>query len=366
MNPDFNQSRDFPWDRSRLQSRELFDAFAHVARHGGVPIATVAGGTVFDVERETNQWVQVWTTPTEVIVAYPSFADRYRNSDVTEERFETWIPHLRGSDPLPLGHTRGYSSYGATCAPESDVVPVLKWASRGDWMFVCRDWPVLDFEWERHSRDPNRLLVALGEHADVRKRRLLFCAFARRIWDSIPEVLVRHLIVTTEALYDGTASEAEFHSACAVVNEQPNMWRNHLLGSECWRGHPVAVASFAVRAASDRAHQSAIGRGASEAIATEEEFVAWTAEEQAQCDLLREVFGNPHRPVRFDPAWRTDTSVAIARQMYDSRDFGAMPILADALQDAGCDSDELLNHCRSATATHVRGCWVVDLVLGKG
>ena len=83
-------------------------------------------------------------------------------------------------------------------------------------------------------------------------------------------------------------------------------------------------------------------------------------------ELLREVFGNPHRPVRFDPAWRTDTAVAIARQMYDSREFSAMPILADALQDAGCDSDELLNHCRSATATHVRGCWVVDLVLGKG
>jgi hypothetical protein len=57
--------------------------------------------------------------------------------------------------------------------------------------------------------------------------------------------------------------------------------------------------------------------------------------------------------------------VSLARTMYESRDFSAMPILADALQDAGCDSDEVLNHCRDTNNTHVRGCWVVDLVLGK-
>jgi hypothetical protein len=81
--------------------------------------------------------------------------------------------------------------------------------------------------------------------------------------------------------------------------------------------------------------------------------------------ILRDLFGNPFRTVAFDPAWRTDTAVQLARQMYESRDFSAMPILADALQDAGCDSDDILNHCRDANATHVRGCWVVDLVLGK-
>jgi hypothetical protein len=51
--------------------------------------------------------------------------------------------------------------------------------------------------------------------------------------------------------------------------------------------------------------------------------------------------------------------------MYESRDFSAMPILADALQDAGCDNDDILSHCRDTSLTHVRGCWVVDLVLGK-
>jgi hypothetical protein len=91
--------------------------------------------------------------------------------------------------------------------------------------------------------------------------------------------------------------------------------------------------------------------------------------------LLREVFGNPFAmrrkrksdPLRgnmFDPAWRTDTAVALARTMYDDNDFSAMPILADALQDAGCANDDLLAHCREP-GEHVRGCWVVDAVLGR-
>jgi hypothetical protein len=84
-----------------------------------------------------------------------------------------------------------------------------------------------------------------------------------------------------------------------------------------------------------------------------------------QAVLIRDIVGNPFRPVAFDAAWRTSTATALARQMYESRDFGAMPILADALQDAGCDNEDVLNHCRDANATHVRGCWVVDLVLGK-
>ncbi len=80
--------------------------------------------------------------------------------------------------------------------------------------------------------------------------------------------------------------------------------------------------------------------------------------------LLRDIFGNPFRPVAFDPAWRTDHTVGVATKMYDERNFDAMPILADALQDAGCDDEDILQHCREP-GDHVRGCWVVDLVLGK-
>jgi hypothetical protein len=86
---------------------------------------------------------------------------------------------------------------------------------------------------------------------------------------------------------------------------------------------------------------------------------------QAQCDHLREIIGDPFRPVAFSTEWRTDTAVSLARQMYESRDFSAMPILADALQDAGCDEELILSHCRDTSLTHVRGCWVVDLVLNR-
>src|SRR5262249_28763026 len=85
----------------------------------------------------------------------------------------------------------------------------------------------------------------------------------------------------------------------------------------------------------------------------------------AQVALVRDIFGNPFRPVVCDPAWRTSDVLLMAQGIYDDRAFDRMPILADALQDAGCDNADVLNHCREANATHVRGCWVVDLVLGK-
>lgn len=90
------------------------------------------------------------------------------------------------------------------------------------------------------------------------------------------------------------------------------------------------------------------------------------AELAVQAALLRDIFGNPFRkPPKFKKAWRTSTALTLAKQMYESREFSAMPILADALQDAGCDNDDILNHCRDTNQVHVRGCWVVDLVLSK-
>ncbi|WP_232069784.1 hypothetical protein [Gemmata massiliana] len=87
-------------------------------------------------------------------------------------------------------------------------------------------------------------------------------------------------------------------------------------------------------------------------------------ERNNQSNLVRDIFGNPFRPVLFSPSWRTTTATTLVARMYESREFGAMPILADALQDAGCDSADVLDHCRGP-GPHVRGCWVVDLVLGK-
>jgi hypothetical protein len=80
--------------------------------------------------------------------------------------------------------------------------------------------------------------------------------------------------------------------------------------------------------------------------------------------LFRDVFRNPFRPVTAKRAWLTSTVVSLAKSMYDSRDFSAMIVLADALMDAGCDNEDMLAHCRGH-GPHVRGCWVLDLLLDK-
>jgi hypothetical protein len=89
-----------------------------------------------------------------------------------------------------------------------------------------------------------------------------------------------------------------------------------------------------------------------------------TAADKYVCQLFRCVFGNPFRPVTFDRRWRSADAVGIARGIYEDRAFDRLPILADALEDAGCDHKNVLDHCRKP-GPHARGCWVVDLVLGR-
>ena len=89
------------------------------------------------------------------------------------------------------------------------------------------------------------------------------------------------------------------------------------------------------------------------------------AERQVQTSLLGDIFGPLiFRPVTCDPAWRTATVTSLAQAIYEERAFDRMPILADALEGAGCTNGDILDHCRGG-GEHVRGCWVVDLVLGK-
>ncbi|MEO2092077.1 MAG: hypothetical protein ABGY75_21700, partial [Gemmataceae bacterium] len=77
--------------------------------------------------------------------------------------------------------------------------------------------------------------------------------------------------------------------------------------------------------------------------------------------LLRCIFGNPFQPVAFADSWRSETVVALAAGIYAERAFDRLPILADALEEAGCDHPDVLAHCRGP-GPHARGCWVVDLV----
>ena len=79
------------------------------------------------------------------------------------------------------------------------------------------------------------------------------------------------------------------------------------------------------------------------------------------------MFGNPFRPPAIDPAWlawNNRTVPKLAQTIYDDRRYDVMPILGDALEDAGCTDERIIEHCRGSEP-HVRGCWVVDLILGK-
>ncbi len=118
-----------------------------------------------------------------------------------------------------------------------------------------------------------------------------------------------------------------------------------------------------------------LGRSASEAVATaasdalqgatrEDWIEARRTEEIGQAHLIRDIFGNPFRPAVIDPAWLSSNAVALARTIYEERAFDRMPELADGLDAAGCHDAEILGHCRQA-GPHVRGCWVVDLILGQ-
>jgi hypothetical protein len=116
----------------------------------------------------------------------------------------------------------------------------------------------------------------------------------------------------------------------------------------------------------------AIGVATAACFTTEQRFVLIhatgvlcalvTSDELVQ--FVRDIFGNPFRPVAFDPRWRSADAVGLARGIYDERAFERLPLLADALMDAECGDEQVLSHCRSE-GPHVRGCWVVDLVLGK-
>lgn len=85
---------------------------------------------------------------------------------------------------------------------------------------------------------------------------------------------------------------------------------------------------------------------------------------RAQAALVRDIFGNPFRPAPVDPSWLTATVRELARGIYEDRAFDRLPILADALEDAGCADPEVLGHCRGE-GPNVRGCWVIDRLLGK-
>ena len=203
----------------------------------------------------------------------------------------------------------------------------------------------------------------------VRKLRLFCFACARHAWPYLHDERSRLAVEVAERYADGGATEDEMQRAedaaraayehLSDVSFEEGMkpeYDSRPLGADGVTTLVVSIRQMVVAGKEASTLAGQVANGFYEVSGTN--VLAFF------CSLLRDIFGNPFRPVTFSPEWRTDTAIALARQMYDSRDFGAMPILADALQDAGCDNDDILGHCRGPVP-HVRGCWVVDLVLDK-
>jgi hypothetical protein len=198
------------------------------------------------------------------------------------------------------------------------------------------------------QRLPNR--GALRLH---RKHRLFACGCFTLIWDRITLPTTREAVIKTEEWVDRKISRQELERYRLFQGNPPrgttDWYLQMYIDSLITRNLTPTHVAWIARRASDPARRE-----------TDDKW----ADCPSQANLVREVFGNPFQPVEFDRRWCTGTVTTIARQMYEARDFSATPILADALQDAGCDSAELLDHCRGP-GPHVRGCWVVDKLLAR-
>jgi hypothetical protein len=209
--------------------------------------------------------------------------------------------------------------------------------------------------------DPAEMLAATSSVRTERKLRLLLTHSARCVWRRLTLPVLREAVEIAERYAEGEVSaevlaeakrRATYIALRSAAPEELQWFRDGVRENE-------GAFQFLVLAATSNPH------GMSHIERTNSWRGAVRAAREQMPGLFRELFGPlPFRAPTFSPSWRTNTAVLLAQQMYDSRDFSALPILADALQDVGCDSAEILDHCRGP-GPHVRGCWVVDLVLGK-
>jgi hypothetical protein len=200
-----------------------------------------------------------------------------------------------------------------------------------------------------------------GKGSD-RKLRLFAVACCRQL---LREVRVNpwdeHAVEVAERYADGSASVSELQEA---ANGTTPDWTAAFACQE------AASVEGGVDAADYAADNAAWEAGAHAASLVDDDtdspsFAAGReAERAAQAQLIRCIFGNPFRPVTLDPAWRTPQVIALAQTAYNEHRFGDLPVMADALEEAGCSNTDVISHCRGF-GPHVRGCWALDLVLDK-
>jgi hypothetical protein len=205
-------------------------------------------------------------------------------------------------------------------------------------------------EWQTCT-DPTPMLEFLWRSGSHRKLRLFACACCHRVRHLLTGDDSRIAVEVAERHADGLATDdrlAEATDPLEVAAPQGRPYPNATAYYASWQHAPDAATSTA------KAALEAIEDAAGDA----------DAERAAQVASLRDIFGSPFRSVTLDPAWLTPGVVALAQAIYDRRAFDRIPELADALEQAGCTDADILAHCRGE-GPHVRGCWALDLILGK-
>jgi hypothetical protein len=223
---------------------------------------------------------------------------------------------------------------------------------------------VTESEWQTCT-DTEAMLKFLRGRISNRKLRLFACACVRLVWHLLPEPAHRYreAVAFAEDLADGRRTSWERDDLVRQLQEDD-------FGVQLHARH---LGRFGVTRVAHAVHE-ALGFAPRRAAAEAVRYVSMAllvrgGEEwrRGPADVLRHLVGDPFRPVRIEPswlAWHGGAAVKIASAIYDARSFADLPVLADALEEAGCDSADLLDHCRGPGG-HVRGCWAVDLVLDR-
>lgn len=227
-------------------------------------------------------------------------------------------------------------------------------------------------EWES-STSLQDLLVRDDSVPSTRELLLFNAAGARRVAPYMPDDSARSLIDLTERRADGLVGDAEWGGTLGAVLDQylgNEAARDDAGGAtfgvlmQIYRDEPKASLELAQSVLQARAYLAYTGGYPADVGLEEWVNRAVVAEATAICHLCRCILGNPYRSVVWKAEWRSSTVVGLARGIHGDRAFDRLPILADALQDAGCDEQAVLNHCR-ADGLHARGCWVVDRALAR-
>ena len=228
------------------------------------------------------------------------------------------------------------------------------------------------------------LLAYIADRASMRKRRLYLCGGCRHISHLFYNSASEKVVEVAEQFSDGLATADEL-SCAAYFAEEPTF--GYDLDGESRRiyGEPTesirrlvamgALPASVLARGDDVVAPDARGRLISAAwlayraaytsAPIDQYFIEYAAAGGWPCaDLVRCVFGNPFRTPPMSPACYSLTVTHLATTIYTDRLFDRLPILADALEEAGCTDTDMLEHCRKP-GLHVRGCWVVDLILGK-